>query len=89
MLDFLASGHFGTGTKRSAYTGTSLVQEEGDPVRYAEDNKYKIILLTVFPFMGHTIETKTWHASRIMYEHLLQFNNNFKKNILGALLRWI
>jgi hypothetical protein len=32
---------------------------------YAEDNKYKIIqiiLLTVFPFLGHTIEPKIWHA---------------------------
>jgi hypothetical protein len=32
---------------------------------YAEDNKYiiiKMILLTVFPFLGHTMEPKIWHA---------------------------
>jgi hypothetical protein len=32
---------------------------------YAADNKYKIIqiiLLTVFPFLYHTIEPKIWHA---------------------------
>jgi hypothetical protein len=51
---------------------------------YTEDNEYKIILLTVFPFLDHTIGPKYGMPSRIMYEHLIQFNNNLT-NIFSAL----